>query len=89
MSTIMKNLPLEERARVEEMARDMLHSIVNGNELKYDSSQAPMVALASLFIDESGFIEVTGGTAKSVMAGFPYGRLTEKGADYLKHTNQG
>jgi len=81
-------LPLEERAKVEEMTRDMLQSIVSGITPKYEPRQLPLVMFTTMYIDESGFVETTGGTAKSVMAGFSNCKLTEKGMEYLAHTNQ-
>ncbi len=81
-------LPLEERAQVKEMARDILQSIVSGVTPNYSPDKLPLLLFTSMYIDERGFVEMTGGTAKSVMAGLTTPKITEEGMNYLKHTNQ-
>ena len=81
-------LSLEERTQVKEMTKEILQSFVSGVTPEYSSDKMPLLIFTSMYIDESGFVEVTGGTSKSLMAGFSYGKLTEKGKEYLKQANQ-
>ena len=69
------------RHEVEDMAREMLRSIVAGKKApKYSTDKRLQVSAAIRLLEDRGYWKIAGGTPKS---GAAYS-VTEKGMQYLK-----